>query len=141
MNDTVITHFLDNINSLNAENVNEILHKTYSQHINFIDPVKNISGLENLNDYFTDLYKKVDYCHFELTNCLSNGNQYSLEWVMNLRYKKLSKDKTISLNGASFVQFKDGKIDYHRDYYDLGALVYEQLPFLGTVVKKVRSAI
>ena len=141
MNDATITRFIDSINSLNSNNVNEVLHDTYTQHVNFIDPVKSINGLDDLKQYFSDLYEKVDHCHFELSNCLLVDNQYSLEWIMHLQHKKLSKDKSISLNGASFIQFNDGKIHYHRDYYDLGALVYEQLPLLGMVVKKVRKAI
>ena len=141
MSNPQITRFIESINSLNSNNVSEVLHDTYTQQINFIDPVKNIIGLENLKEYFSHLYKKVDHCHFELNNCLFSNKQYSLEWIMHLQHKKLSKDKTISLNGASFIQFSEDKIHYHRDYYDLGALVYEQLPLLGAVVKKVRKAI
>lgn len=141
MNDATITQFVESINSLNSTNVNEVLHETYTQHVNFIDPVKNINGLENLQEYFSHLYEKVNHCHFEISNCLLYDNQYSLEWIMHLQHKNLSKDNTISLNGASFIQFHNGKIQYHRDYYDLGALVYEQIPLLGTIVKKVRNAI
>ena len=60
---------------------------------------------------------------------------------MHLQHKKLSANKTILLNGASFIRFDAEKINYHRDYYDLGALIYEQIPLLGAVVKKVRAAI
>ena len=43
MTDVLITRFIDNINSLNAENVNEVLDDTYTQQINFYRSGKNNS--------------------------------------------------------------------------------------------------
>ena len=136
-----IDQFISDMNSLNFDNVQEVLRNVYSDQINFVDPVKNISGIDNLTNYFQNLYSRVNKCHFTLNNYISNGQQYSLQWVMKLQHKKVAKNKEIVLEGASFIQFSDGKIQYHQDYYDLGALVYERLPILGTVVKKVRHAI
>ena len=136
-----IDQFISDMNSLNFDNVQEVLSNIYSDRINFVDPVKNINGIDNLTSYFRNLYSRVSKCHFTLNNYISNGQQYSLQWEMQLRHKKVAKNKEIVLEGASFIQFSDGKIHFHQDYYDLGALVYERLPILGTVVKKVRHAI
>ena len=141
MSEERIDQFISDMNSLNFENVQDVLSNVYSDHINFVDPVKNINGIANLTSYFQNLYSRVNKCHFTLNNYISNGQRYSLQWVMQLQHKKVAKNQEIVLEGASFIQFADGKILYHHDYYDLGALVYERLPILGTVVKKVRHAI
>ena len=60
---------------------------------------------------------------------------------MRLQHKKIGKNQPIELDGASFIEFHNNKVCYHRDYYDLGALVYEHIPILGSVIKKVRHAI
>ena len=31
-----------------------------------------------------------------------------------------------------------GKVCQHRDYFDLGAMLYEQLPLLGPVVRTIK---
>ncbi len=141
MNDQKINQFISRINSLSYDNVNDVLRNTYTDQVNFIDPVKSITGLENLTTYFSNLYKQVSHCQFTLSNYIFNDQKVSLEWVMSLQHKKISNNKEILLEGASFIQFSGEKITYHRDYYDLGALVYERIPVLGSVVKKVRHAI
>lgn len=140
MDNLVVTNFVDNINSLSRDNVSEVLYKTYTNGIEFIDPIKGINGLEELTNYFVSLYKSVDHCHFTINNCIANGNHYSIEWEMNLQHQRLAKNKEITLDGASFIRFQDSKVCYHRDYYDLGALVYERIPLLGSAVRMVRNA-
>ena len=40
---------------------------------------------------------------------------------------------------ASYLKTRNGKIYYHRDYFDMGAMVYEQLPLLGRIVRKIKQ--
>jgi hypothetical protein len=140
MDNTLITNFVDNMNSLTSSNVSEVLEKIYTNEIEFIDPIKGINGLDNLTSYFANLYKSVNHCHFTINNYIPNGNQHSIEWEMKLKHQRLAKNKEITLDGASFIRFKDSKVCYHRDYYDLGALIYERIPILGSAVRTVRNA-
>lgn len=141
MSSDQIEQFITNMNTIQHENAKQILINIYTDNVVFIDPIKSIKGLDDLTIYFEDLYKSVTSCHFRLTNNVPDGNRYSLEWVMHLQHKKISSNQEIELNGASFIEFKDDKVCYHRDYYDLGALVYERIPILGSVIRKVRHAL
>lgn len=141
MSSTQIEHFIINMNAIQHENAEQMLAKIYTDNVIFIDPIKSIKGLDDLTKYFEDLYKSVTSCHFRLTNNVPDGHRYSLEWVMQLKHKKISNNQEIELNGASFIEFENDKVCYHRDYYDLGSLVYERIPILGSVVKKVRHAL
>ena len=141
MSQRLIEQFISSINSLNHNNVKDVLQATYTDDVIFVDPVKKINGLDQLTRYFEGLYKRVNKCHFILNNYLPNTNNHSLEWEMHLQHQKISKNQEIKLDGASFIEFTGEKVSYHRDYYDLGALVYEHLPILGSVIKKVRHAI
>ena len=141
MSKQLIDQFLTNINSLDYGNVKDVLQATYTDDIKFVDPVKTINGLDDLTKYFENLYKRVNKCHFSLSSYLLNAHNHSLEWVMRLQHHKISNNHEIHLDGASFIQFSGDKVCYHRDYYDLGALVYEHIPILGSVIKKVRHAI
>ncbi len=141
MNDRLIDRFLTNINLLNHDNAKDVLQATYTEDVKFVDPIKTLDGLDELTKYFENLYKRVNKCYFTLNNNLPNGHRNSLEWVMHLQHQKISKNQEILLDGASFIQFNGERVCYHRDYYDLGALVYEHIPILGSVIKKVRHAI
>jgi hypothetical protein len=141
MNTSQIEQFIHCINSLEHKNISKILSNIYTDDVVFIDPVRSISSLPNLIQYFESLYQSVTACEFTLTSHLPNSHRDSLEWVMRLQHKKISNNRIIQLDGASFIEFKNEKVCYHRDYYDLGALVYERIPIIGTVIKKVRNAI
>ena len=141
MTDNKINEFISGINSVRHSNAKEVLAGIYTDDVVFIDPVKQIKGLDELTQYFEDLYLSVVSCEFTLINSIPNGETHSLEWKMHLEHKKLCKNKVIELDGASFIKFDDEKVSYHRDYYDLGALIYENIPLLGSVVSKVRHAL
>ena len=140
MDNQLINHFVDNINSLSSKNIDEKLREIYTEEIEFIDPVKDINGLDKLTEYFNNLYKSVDHCHFTIVNHISNSDTHSIEWQMNLKHQRLDKKNEIVLEGSSFIRFDNDKVCYHRDYYDMGALIYERLPILGSAVKTVRNA-
>lgn len=140
MDNHLMHDFVKNINSLTSHNITEKLSQIYTSEIEFIDPVKGINGIEALTDYFNNLYKRVDHCHFTITNHVNDGDTHSIEWQMTLKHQKLAKNNEIVLDGASFIRFEDNKVCYHRDYYDLGALIYERIPILGSAVRTVRNA-
>lgn len=140
MDNHLIITFVNNINSLSSNNINEKLSLIYTQEVEFIDPVKGINGLAELTGYFKNLYKSVDHCHFTISNHLKKNDHYAIQWQMNLKHKKLAKNNEIIVDGASFLRFKNEKVCYHRDYYDLGALIYEQIPILGSAIRTVRNA-
>jgi hypothetical protein len=48
-------------------------------------------------------------------------------------------DKVITLDGTTQLGVKDDIIVYHKDYYDLGEMVYEHVPLLGFVIKKIKG--
>ena len=45
----------------------------------------------------------------------------------------------IILPGVSYLTFEDGKIREQRDYYDLGAMLYEHVPLVGYVIDKIKQ--
>ena len=60
---------------------------------------------------------------------------------MRLRHKTLAPKRDILLNGVSVLHYRQDLIHYQRDYYDLGAMVYEQIPILGAVIRKIKGQI
>lgn len=140
MDNLLINQFVDNMNMLSSNNIHEKLGEIYTEEIEFIDPIKDINGLHSLTKYFDELYKSVTHCHFTITRQVSQSELHAIEWCMKLKHQKLDKKNEIHLDGASFIKFDNKKVCYHHDYYDMGALVYERLPILGSAVKTVRNA-
>lgn len=112
------------------------LRELYSEQIVFKDPVHEMRGLVELEDYFTSLCSDLSECRFEyLDEMLSEDSAY-VKWVMHFKHPRLG-NRLISVRGVSHLKLGD-KIEYHEDFYDMGAMLYEQLPLLGNVTRWLR---
>lgn len=131
-------HFLDTFQKLDAGNL-DLLTEIYAADIRFIDPAHEIRGLDRLTDYFAALYKNVTAIRFDFHHALSSGNEAWVQWEMAFSHPRIKRGKTVTVSGASHLEFDAaGKVFLHRDYFDLGAMLYEHLPLLGGVITALK---
>ena len=132
-----ISRFYEVYNELNANNLN-LLNEVYRQDIQFIDPFHSMSGMKDLQHYFQQLYQNVEYCQFTFEKaCLSQHHAYT-SWTLTMEHPRLNKGKRYEVNGTSFLKFDD-KIYFHQDYFDGGQLIYERLPWVGYLIRLIKS--
>jgi len=119
------------------------LDQIYHTDVVFEDPVHRVQGLIELRRYFSRLVRGLDECRFEFTDVLeqpgSEGepSQAVLLWTMHYRHPKLRGGKLLTLTGSSHLKYSD-RVLYHRDYFDVGAMLYEQLPVLGSIIHAIK---
>ena len=123
--------------SLASGNTSE-LGPLYSDDVYFEDPSHGIQGKAALIERFHQLYSKVDSCNFKFHQTLDTGGEIFLAWTMILRQRGQSGE-VIRVEGASFLKVRNNRIYYHRDYFDLGAFVYENVPMLGSIIKRIKQ--
>ena len=113
----------------------------YHDKVVFRDPVHEIRGLVELEDYMGSLLADLDDCRFEYLDELSGGSAAYIKWLMHFRHPKLGS-RQISVRGVSHLHIEDNRIAFHEDFYDLGAMLYEQVPLVGNVTRwlKLRLA-
>ena len=121
----------------------EDLSSLYHQDIQFVDPITTHRGLDAVKAYFAGLLESTASCRFDIHSLIepveNQRSQYShiAEWTMHLTLRK--QTKVISVDGVSLLRVADGKIIYHRDYYDLGEMVYEHIPVLKQILKIIKK--
>ena len=113
-----------------------LLDSLYSQDIAFTDPLHQVHGISALKAYFAELYSNVDPLHFDFHGFdhVAEGEGY-LRWTMSYRHQRLAGGQPIRVEGCSHLLWSDGKVHRHRDYFDAGALLYEHLPVLGSLIR------
>lgn len=115
------------------------LPEVYAEQVVFTDPAHRIEGLAALGDYFAALYQRLAYCRFVITSQQQQGQQAWLGWTMTFSHPRLRGGDPVTVEGATSLEFDEaGKVCQHRDYFDLGAMLYEQLPLLGPVVRTIK---
>ncbi|MBD3642444.1 MAG: nuclear transport factor 2 family protein [Marinobacter sp.] len=133
-----IEHFKALFNELDKGNLNK-LQEVYSENIRFQDPFGQVAGLDELTHYFAGAYRNVISCRFEFGSAVTNGSSVALPWVMKLRHKRIRGGREISVDGISHLEIEDGRVSFHRDYFDAGQLLYENLPALGRIVRWIKG--
>jgi len=133
-----LAEFRSLFNELDKGNLNK-LPSVYSEHIRFQDPLGAVSGLDALTRYFAKAYANVISCHFTFEDAVVEGGFASIPWVMHLQHKRIRRGREIQVAGISHLQIKNGKVCYHRDYFDAGQLLYENLPAIGSIIRWVKG--
>ncbi|CNG41744.1 nuclear transport factor 2 family protein [Yersinia frederiksenii] len=115
------------------------LSDVYHRDIYFVDPVGEHQGLSSLEAYFQLLLSNLSTCSFTLTDIQHHEQQATVCWHMTYSHPRLRRDSLLSLEGISQLRFAEQRVIYQRDYYDLGAMLYEHIPLLGGVVVKLKK--
>lgn len=111
----------------------------YSEAIVFQDPTHRIEGLPALQRYFARTTANITECRFAFQSVhLTADASAWIEWQMDYSHPRLSGGAPLSLEGVTHVRF-DERITYHRDYLDLGAMLYEHVPVLGGAVRWLKN--
>ncbi len=113
----------------------------YDPQIKFYDPLVTIEGRDELRRYYEGMYEGVEWVRFHFKDEVSDGDQHVVFWTMVLKTKKMNGGKPISVEGNSHIRFggADGKAVYHRDYFDVGEMVYEHVPVVGWLTGHVKK--
>lgn len=129
--------FIDIYQTLTVDNVDNIL-EIYHQQVMFEDPLHRVDGLPELLNYFTGLYTHLTSCDFVINHYFSYDNQASIYWTMTFTHSKLNNGHPVEVEGHSHLKGAEGKVIYHRDYLDVGAMLYEHIPLLGAGVRFIK---
>lgn len=133
-----LAQFKQLFNRLSSGNIYDI-QGVYSDDVIFQDPFSKVEGIEDLTEYFSGAYANVISCQFDFGDPVINGRDVCIPWIMRLRHKRIRNGHQVNVDGISQLTIYGGKVTSHRDYFDVGQLLYENLPFLGKAIRWIRS--
>lgn len=114
----------------------------YREDVVFVDPAQRIEGLDALTAYMNALAAGLVYCRFEFTEVAAGRDDDMptafVAWQMRFAHRSLKGGRELVVPGVSQLHLEGDRVSFHRDFYDLGAMVYEHVPLLGALVRTVR---
>ncbi len=127
-------------NELRADNLH-ILDDYYDPHLRFQDPISSVDGLEEMKNYYQNLYKNVQDIKFEFTHSMFDAQQQFFTWTMHLTASGLNGGRPVVVEGTSHIRFSEdsGKVIYHRDYFDTGEFIYKNIFGLRWIHRLVKQ--
>jgi limonene-1,2-epoxide hydrolase len=134
----IIAHFIEIYSQLSKDNLAE-LENLYHQDVVFEDPAHRMNGWKELHSYFENLYSTINSCEFVVHSWLADDSQAFVQWTMTFSHPDLKKGQLRQVEGCSRLEFKKDQVIYHRDYFDMGEMIYEGVPLLGNVIRYIKK--
>jgi steroid delta-isomerase len=114
----------------------------YSADAYFKDPFNEVRGVAAIQRIFTHMFRQVGEPRFVVTGRVVDEGGAVLIWEFYFRVRLWGKGEAQMMRGVSHLKFDaDGKVNYHRDYWDTGEELYMKLPALGTLMRGLRRAL
>ncbi len=108
----------------------------YGEHAYFRDPFNEVRGLPAVQRIFAHMFETLDAPRFVVRDAFEQGDQGFLTWDFEFQRGK----HTMKIHGSSHLRFApDGRVIYHRDYWDAAEELWEKVPLLGAVLRWLKK--
>ncbi|WP_018693271.1 nuclear transport factor 2 family protein [Algicola sagamiensis] len=134
---TVVKRFISLYEQLDKNSI-EQLSDVYHPDIVFQDPAHEITGWHDFYRYFEGLMENLSFCHFNIQSHHQENDEAFLVWEMTFEHPKISNGEPVVVSGSSHLKMFDERVIYHRDYFDMGQMLYEHLPVLSQAIRWIK---
>ncbi|MDP2324185.1 MAG: nuclear transport factor 2 family protein [Gammaproteobacteria bacterium] len=122
--------------------VREQTVRVYAPESYLNDTLVGIDGVDSIEAYFLYTVKNAELLTVEFLDRAPVGTDWYVRWRMTVAVDGLNGGKPVVSYGVTQFRFDaDGRVLLHKDFWDAGTGLYEQLPVLGALVGRVRAAV
>jgi hypothetical protein len=133
--DNIVTYF----ETITPETVSRV-HDLYTADAYFKDPFNEVRGAKHIEHIFAHMYTALDKPRFIITTKIVDGLNCFLVWDFKFYMKNYNKTTEQTIRGGShLVLNEEGKIVFHRDYWDAAEELYEKLPVVGALMRWLKK--
>lgn len=122
---------------LGEDSVREHVRRAYAPEAYFNDTIKEARGVDAIERHLCATARKGAEVTLRYDDLARSGDNYYLRWTMSICLKK--REQPIVSSGISLLRFNDqGLITYHQDYWDPVSGLYEHLPVVSAIVRRLK---
>ncbi|MFN9772704.1 MAG: nuclear transport factor 2 family protein [Burkholderiales bacterium] len=105
----------------------------------FKDPFNEVRGVPAIRRIFEHMFEQVDGPRFAVRDRVAQGDAAFLVWDFDFGFRRPLPPGPRRIRGCSHLRLDaDGRIAFHRDYWDAAEELYEQLPAIGILMRWMR---
>ncbi len=114
----------------------------YAPDARFKDPFNDVQGLAAVQGIFAHMFRQLNEPRFVVTSCIEQGDEAFLAWAFHFRFRDHAPQVTQTILGATHVRLgADGRVAWHRDYWDAAEELYEKLPWVGGLMRWLKRRV
>jgi hypothetical protein len=111
----------------------------YTADAEFKDPFNQVRGIPAITAIFEHMFEQVDAPRFVVRETVLQDDAALLVWDFEFAFRKPLPAGPQCIRGCSHVRFApDGRVAWHRDYWDAAEELYEKLPLIGSLMRWLR---
>ena len=115
------------------------LREFYAADAYFKDPFNEVRSVADIERIFAHMYVGLHAPRFVIRTRIEQGDEAFLAWDFQFRIKRYQPEKVQTICGGSHLRWDaNGKVSFHRDYWDAAEELYEKLPVLGGLMRFVK---
>jgi steroid Delta-isomerase len=127
--------------TLSQENLSQ-LRDFYAADAFFKDPFNEVQKVADIEHIFSEMFVSLHAPKFVIHSQIAQGNEAFLIWDFHFRIKKYQPNLEQKIRGSSHLKFDEqGRVNYHRDYWDAAEELYEKLPLIGTIMRFMKRRV
>jgi steroid delta-isomerase len=108
----------------------------YTEDAYFRDPFNEVRGIPELRRIFDHMFETLHEPRFAILEVVEQGEGAFFVWDFTFRMKAYKPGLVQTIHGSSHVRFApDGRVAYHRDYWDAANELYAKLPVIGALMR------
>ena len=131
-----VTQFWEQLTPERVERLEEV----YADGAYFRDPFNEVRGTAEIKRIFRHMFETLHEPRFTIREAMLEGASAVLVWDFDFRIASLAPGRTRRIHGASHLRFDaDGRVEYHRDYWDAAGELYAQLPLIGALMRWLKK--
>ena len=124
--------------TLKPDSLDQLL-SIYSEDAYFQDPFNEVHNNLAIKAIFLRMFDDLQHPRFTVLNSFSNGQEAMLLWTMSFSIKRWQPARQMTIHGTSHLRFDhDGRVCYHRDYWDAAHELYIHLPIIGGLLRFIK---
>ncbi len=106
----------------------------------FKDPFNEVHGAAAIGQILARMFAQVEAPRFVVHEAVAAGAQAFLTW--DFVFRRRGRNEELTIRGATHLRFApDGRIAYHRDYWDAAEELYEKLPVVGALARLLKRRV
>ena len=117
--------------------VTEAAHQLYAEDAYFHDGFVELEGCDAIADYLGRSAEHASSLDIDIEEIVRSDSGVYVRWMM---FFSTESGRDVHAPGISHLRFaSDGRIVYHRDYWDASGALASMVPVVGPVLEAVRN--
>lgn len=135
-----LNNFIQLFSDLHTDQLQARVEKVYADDLYFNDTLNTIERRSELLKYLKHTADNLDEYQFTVSDIAQSKDNVYIRWVMDVKFTAAGKDIRSRSVGMSHLKFNDqGQVILHQDFWDSVEGIYQHLPYVGYLFRKVRD--